>query len=127
MKRRLAKKRHKAEVLARRAAIGDARPVPPARTGQLLIPAGYTGWVLITTPGGRQKVRFVAPSGRVFRDSHCWHGGGYHVALHAAFCRVEPVAIVSGMHQWQGDFLSRVLAHPAIPATGTTTTAVVTR
>lgn len=97
MKRRLAKKLHKRQVLARREALGHPVPCPPEPTGRLLVPDWYVGWIRITTPGGRAKIRWVNQSRRVFRDNHSWHGGGFHINLHARNCVVEPVDVAQAV------------------------------
>ena len=70
-------------------------PTEPPRTGVNLVPPGYVGWIRITTPRGRVKVRWVTADGIVFRDSHCWAGGRFHIERHAVFCRVEPCAVAA--------------------------------
>lgn len=84
------------EVLAAPPMRGVDRPKPclPASRGVLLVPQGYVGWVLITTPRGRRKVRFLAENWHVYRDDHMRGGGRYHVRVHAQYCRVEPCDVV---------------------------------
>lgn len=94
MKRRIAKKMHRREVERLREELGHPVPCPPAnRTGELLVPEGYVGPVLITTPSGRRKVRFVDEKRRVWRDDQGLRGGGFSIGVHAGSCRVEPCAV----------------------------------
>lgn len=95
--RRAAKKARKVETLGIRALVGGAKPCPPPRTGVLLVPAGYVGWILITTPPGyrqRRKVRWVDAAGRVWRDDLGARGNGFHINRHARTCRVEPAIVL---------------------------------
>jgi len=129
MKRRIAKKLHHQEVARRREAIGDARPCPPERTGELLVPEGYVGWVLITTPGPllrRRKVRYLGSDGRVYRDDLCLRGGRFHVRVHAVSCRVEPVALVTaGVSPADEDLADALPPRPHFHVTGPNAQAVV--
>ena len=56
------------------------------------LPDGYTGWVLITTPQGRRKVRWVQ-DGRVWRDDHRKEGGRHTVSFHSLSCTITPALV----------------------------------
>lgn len=60
-----------------------------------LVPPGYVGWVLITTPRKRRKVRFVR-DGLVWRDDSSWEPNRPRtVAEHALACRIEPCDVIT--------------------------------
>ena len=106
MKRRIAKKLAKrlglpsgGEVLPgpRPSAVVLPAPVPcpPPIVARLLVPPSYVGWVLITTPTGRRKVRWLAEDDHVYRDDQCREPAHpFPVQIHATRCRIEPCQVL---------------------------------
>ena len=60
-----------------------------------LVPSGYRGWVKITTPCGRVKVRYVR-DGLVYRDNKKHEPANPQtVETHALACRIEPCQVIT--------------------------------